>query len=194
MTAAKPSTKPSTLPDSTPGGVRANDARNDMARTSHIRPSHACARDEPGRGSPRTGRRPFERSSRWNPTGIQAPTAAWSAWSWAAPAGCQQRHPLSTTAIEGRRRSGPMARPSGTKFTQGGRMTPEGADHRLREEWCPGRDLNPDELPHTPLKRTRIPIPPPGQGAHLRPGSMDPEGYEVVVPRTGLEPIRPCGH
>ena len=30
-------------------------------------------------------------------------------------------------------------------------------------EWCPGRDLNPDELPHTPLKRTRIPIPPPGQ-------------------------------
>ena len=31
------------------------------------------------------------------------------------------------------------------------------------ESWCPGRDLNPDELPHTPLKRTRIPIPPPGQ-------------------------------
>ena len=30
-------------------------------------------------------------------------------------------------------------------------------------KWCPGRDLNPDELPHTPLKRTRIPIPPPGQ-------------------------------
>ena len=24
--------------------------------------------------------------------------------------------------------------------------------------------MNPDELPHTPLKRTRIPIPPPGQG------------------------------
>jgi hypothetical protein len=28
--------------------------------------------------------------------------------------------------------------------------------------WCPGRDLNPDGLLHTPLKRTRIPIPPPG--------------------------------
>jgi|GEM_PF-1109434 hypothetical protein len=28
--------------------------------------------------------------------------------------------------------------------------------------WCPDRDLNPDDLRHTPLKRTRIPIPPPG--------------------------------
>ena len=31
-----------------------------------------------------------------------------------------------------------------------------------REVWCPDRDLNPDDLRHTPLKRTRIPIPPPG--------------------------------
>ena len=32
----------------------------------------------------------------------------------------------------------------------------------LKEVWCPDRDLNPDDLRHTPLKRTRIPIPPPG--------------------------------
>jgi hypothetical protein len=36
------------------------------------------------------------------------------------------------------------------------------------ERWCPGRDLNPDELPHTPLKRTRIPIPPPGHQVRCR--------------------------
>src|SRR5688572_30282231 len=34
-----------------------------------------------------------------------------------------------------------------------------------RVKWCPGRDLNPDGFPHTPLKRTRIPIPPPGPEA-----------------------------
>ena len=33
---------------------------------------------------------------------------------------------------------------------------------RSHEVWCPDRDLNPDDLRHTPLKRTRIPIPPPG--------------------------------
>ena len=53
--------------------------------------------------------------------------------------------------------------------------------------WCPGRDLNPDELPHTPLKRTRIPIPPPGQVSPAM-------GSEGMVPREGLEPTRPCGH
>src|SRR6266508_4096145 len=37
-----------------------------------------------------------------------------------------------------------------------------GGPPRSSARWCPGRDLNPDELPHTPLKRTRIPIPPPG--------------------------------
>ncbi len=26
--------------------------------------------------------------------------------------------------------------------------------------WCERRDLNPYELPHTPLKRARLPIPP----------------------------------
>src|SRR5690625_4428944 len=31
--------------------------------------------------------------------------------------------------------------------------------------WCPGWDLNPHGLPHTPLKRTRLPIPPPGRAA-----------------------------
>src|SRR5262245_2143555 len=40
-------------------------------------------------------------------------------------------------------------------------------------EWCPGRDLNPDELPHTPLKRTRIPIPPPGQVSYRDVGVGD---------------------
>ena len=55
------------------------------------------------------------------------------------------------------------------------------------KEWCPGRDLNPDELPHTPLKRTRIPIPPPGQVSPF-------SGPRGMVPREGLEPTRPCGH
>ena len=40
-------------------------------------------------------------------------------------------------------------------------------------KWCPGRDLNPDELPHTPLKRTRIPIPPPGHQVRCRLASVD---------------------
>ena len=40
--------------------------------------------------------------------------------------------------------------------------------------WCPGRDLNPDGLLHTPLKRTRIPIPPPGH-EHCRDASAPPE-------------------
>src|SRR3954451_17838662 len=58
------------------------------------------------------------------------------------------------------------------------------------EGWCPGRDLNPDELPHTPLKRTRIPIPPPGL-VHRR--ERRSRGWELV-PREGVEPTRPCGH
>src|SRR4029079_2811700 len=62
------------------------------------------------------------------------------------------------------------------------------------KEWCPGRDLNPDELPHTPLKRTRIPIPPPGHQVRCRRLCSGSRGIEVLVPRTGLEPIRPCGH
>src|SRR5256885_4387246 len=33
-------------------------------------------------------------------------------------------------------------------------------------EWCPGRDLNSHGFPHTPLKRTCLPIPPPGQRHH----------------------------
>src|SRR6059036_2891163 len=49
-----------------------------------------------------------------------------------------------------------------TGFTLGFRVSADatraGRDEpRLsRRGWCPGRDLNPDELPHTPLKRTRI--------------------------------------
>src|SRR6476620_5555007 len=57
-------------------------------------------------------------------------------------------------------------------------------------EWCPGRDLNPDELPHTPLKRTRIPIPPPGQGARSPASAPRAE----LVPREGVEATRPCDH
>src|SRR5437867_10975484 len=34
---------------------------------------------------------------------------------------------------------------------------------RAGREWCPGRDLNSHGFPHTPLKRTCLPIPPPGQ-------------------------------
>ena len=56
-----------------------------------------------------------------------------------------------------------------------------------REVWCPDRDLNPDDLRHTPLKRTRIPIPPPGQRCCVT-------ATLVLVSRKGLEPIRPCGH
>src|SRR6185503_6647971 len=71
---------------------------------------------------------------------------------------------------------------------------PQPAGHRSEKEWCPGRDLNPDELPHTPLKRTRIPIPPPGHQVRCRRLCSGSRGIEVLVPRTGLEPIRPCGH
>ena len=58
--------------------------------------------------------------------------------------------------------------PSGAQRAGMGPPNPERrstTDRRseISAEWCPGRDLNPDELPHTPLKRTRIPIPPPGQ-------------------------------
>ena len=124
---------------------------------------------------------------------------AWSERLDRPPAGTQFPRAFSTTADRGGRRChrGRMAATIGNRrFTQGAPAGPEGIGARndSREEWCPGRDLNPDELPHTPLKRTRIPIPPPGQGARLRLGPMDPEGLEVVVPRTGLEPIRPCGH
>src|SRR5262245_3162467 len=44
---------------------------------------------------------------------------------------------------------------------------------RSGREWCPGRDLNPDELPHTPRKRTRIPIPPPGHQVRRRKFRVD---------------------
>src|SRR5262252_2205767 len=32
-------------------------------------------------------------------------------------------------------------------------------------QWCPGRDLNSHGFPHTPLKRTCLPIPPPGHSS-----------------------------
>ena len=46
--------------------------------------------------------------------------------------------------------------------------------------WCPGRDLNPDGLLHTPLKRTRIPIPPPGH-----------EGFRGALAPPEIPPDRP---
>src|SRR3990170_5191082 len=61
-------------------------------------------------------------------------------------------------------------------------------------KWCPGRDLNPDELPHTPLKRTRIPIPPPGHRARRRPRAELPveggteEGSRTHTPLRALAP------
>ena len=42
------------------------------------------------------------------------------------------------------------------------RAAPCGA--ALWTPWCPGRDLNSHGFPHTPLKRTCLPIPPPGHG------------------------------
>ena len=75
-----------------------------------------------------------------------------------------------------------LCQATGSRASGAGRglnQTPlaERAAHRSNEvKWCPGRDLNPDGFPHTPLKRTRIPIPPPGP---------------VLVPREGLEPTRP---
>jgi hypothetical protein len=57
--------------------------------------------------------------------------------------------------------------------------------------WCPGRDLNPDGSLHTPLKRTRIPIPPPGHEGYVR--RMSPFARSMV-PRRGFEPLQPCGH
>ena len=57
--------------------------------------------------------------------------------------------------------------------------------------WCPGRDLNPDGFLHTPLKRTRIPIPPPGHEGYVR---RTVAVAKYVVPRRGFEPLQPCGH
>ena len=59
----------------------------------------------------------------------------------------------------------------GRSAREGGRLERRVQGSRLivrSGRWCPGRDLNPDELPHTPLKRTRIPIPPPGLEVSLR--------------------------
>ena len=36
------------------------------------------------------------------------------------------------------------------------------ADLLSTKSWCPEGDLNPHGLPHTPLKRTRLPVPPSG--------------------------------
>src|SRR5215831_87736 len=44
------------------------------------------------------------------------------------------------------------------------KATPIGVASR---SWCPGRDLNSHGFPHTPLKRTCLPIPPPGHEADL---------------------------
>ena len=37
-------------------------------------------------------------------------------------------------------------------------------NYNTQKKWCPGRDLNPHGLLHTPLKRTCLPVPPPGRG------------------------------
>ena len=55
------------------------------------------------------------------------------------------------------------------------RILVTGGSRSGEEVWCPGRDLNPDDLRHTPLKRTRIPIPPPGhwyRGRDLNPHDL----------------------
>src|SRR3954449_1743532 len=71
------------------------------------------------------------------------------------------------------------------------------------EVWCPGRDLNPDELPHTPLKRTRIPIPPPGlevsplaqvRGTGTEGGSRTHTTLRSLVPETSASTIPPPRH
>ena len=61
-----------------------------------------------------------------------------------------------------KRSSGVLA-PRGVTDLRAGPGSSHAENRRTAGGWCPGRDLNPDELPHTPLKRTRIPIPPPGQ-------------------------------
>jgi|GEM_PF-1581837 hypothetical protein len=34
------------------------------------------------------------------------------------------------------------------------------------KKWCPGRDLNSYGVNHTPLKRARLPVPPPGHSIY----------------------------
>ena len=48
-------------------------------------------------------------------------------------------------------------------------------------KWCSERDSNPHKLPHTPLKRTRLPIPPP---EHLnQPRCLLDEGTQATLRR-----------
>src|SRR5690242_15675954 len=68
--------------------------------------------------------------------------------------------PVAATTVRDRRRRATVDGEIGGRAAMPTAAARLGSDER---EWCPGRDLNPDELPHTPLKRTRIPIPPPGQ-------------------------------
>ena len=39
--------------------------------------------------------------------------------------------------------------------------------YQRRAAWWATRDSNPDELPHTPLKRARLPVPPAAQLSRL---------------------------
>src|SRR6185369_6973697 len=91
----------------------------------------------------------------------------------AAPAfGRGSQTPRNDAVLSGWRRRSSAARPSALEAegqsAQGEGRRPQASAAENQEDWCPGRDLNPDELPHTPLKRTRIPIPPPGHQVRCR--------------------------
>ena len=75
-----------------------------------------------------------------------------------------------------KRSSGVLA-PRGVTDLRAGPGSSHAENRRTAGGWCPGRDLNPDELPHTPLKRTRIPIPPPGQVSRAGAREVRLEGW-----------------
>src|SRR4051812_13066334 len=77
------------------------------------------------------------------------------------------------------RRKRTMQRPSGGEYRR--------VERSGEGEWCPGRDLNPDDLRHTPLKRTRIPIPPPGHEREPPCGGTE-EGSRTHTPLRALAP------
>src|SRR5713226_158206 len=71
------------------------------------------------------------------------------------------------------------------------RPQPRASRHSLECGWWATRDSNPDELPHTPLKRARLPVPP---AARLRrlilPKESGRESVEHLIRRERWYPLQ----
>ncbi len=94
---------------------------------------------------------------------IEKPPQTWPMGWWAVQ-DSNLRHPRckrGALTAELTAREAAVAAQAASRPVLVSRRPPRGREISGRG-WCPGRDLNPDGLLHTPLKRTRIPIPPPG--------------------------------